>query len=386
MKEIVVGWKNWSVFVVTILYAVSCVFSFANVSTAASEVSEKTSNLSLSFQPLHGQTGVEIDSQFLVVFSEAIKLANGEAVTSKNAATMFHLQSASDQTKVETQVKWSPTYKRLTIQPKSHLAYATKYVLTIPAGKVKTKSGTVNDFYRVEVTTEHLLPPLTITVDPKHKDKDVPLETNITLTFNKEMFLTSKKKITESSIPTFIKLTDSKKKKVPFSGKWDEKNWTITLDPTGNLEPGSEHTITLLKDKLQDSQGAQNPEKTYTFTTVSPADTIAPSITSTPAHGAKDVSLTDSVVLQFAEDVVLANGDSLSNKTVAELVSFEDRQGKKVSYYATWNKSKRTITLRIKGKLSSYTAYAVKLSAGSVKDLAGNKNKSFSVSFSTAGK
>lgn len=388
MKTIIESCRNGFVSLFTMLFTVSLLLSSAGTGFAMTSIpTRQTSDLHITSQPQNGQVGVEVDSEFLIQFSESIKLANGDTLTASNAATIFQLQSSSDQSKVETQVKWSPKYKRLTIQPKTNLAYATKYVLTIPAGKVKTKAGIVNDWYRVEITTEEMLPPLSVSVFPKPNDNHVPIETNITITFNKDMVVANKKKkITDESIPTFMKLTDSKKKKIIFNGKWDEKSRTVILDPTGNLEPGNEHTVTLIKEKIQDNQGARNSEISFSFTTSVPTDSIAPSITSSPAHGSKDVPLTGLVILQFAEDVVLSTGESLSNKTVADLVTFEDRQGNKVNHYVTWNKSKRTITLRVKGKLSSFTGYVVKVPAGSVKDTAGNANKSFSVSFTTAGK
>ncbi len=345
----------------------------------------KESAPAITISPQHGQTGVKINSSFVIQFAEPVKLANGEALTSKNAATIFTIKTAKDQSDVEVQVKWSPTYKRITVEPKQPLHFDTRYVLAIARGKVKNKAGIVNEAVLSEFTTEAQEPPLSVVFSPQPNATEVPIETTITLTFNKHMLLANKKEINDIAISTFLKLNDNKQKRVPFTGYWNGDTQTVTIDPEGNLAPGSTYTITLLANKLVDSQGAKNPEINSQFSTKVPVDLIPPTITSTPSHGAKDVSLTAPVVLQFAEEVVLANGESLTNKSVANLVLFQDQKGQEVKYYATWNKTKRTITLRLKEKMAPYTTYMVQLPAGMMKDIAGNTNGNFTASFSTKG-
>lgn len=349
--------------------------------------SAKNTPVSIAILPNDGQAGVAVTSPIVIQFSESVKLANGDTLTSQNAGAIFTLQSELQHINIDAQVKWSPTYKKLTIQPKNPLSFGTKYLVQVPKGQVKNKAGEVNEAVSSEFTTEWKEPPLSVTFVPQNQASEVPIDTNIILKFNKHMLLANKKEITDAAIPSFMKLCDASQKKISFTGHWDEASRTIVIDPIGSLAPGTSYTVSLLEKKLQDRQGTINQESVQSsFTTNVPLDVIAPAVSIMPAHGAKNVALSATVTVQFAEDVVLTNGEALNSKSIRNLVLFQDSQQKDVKYYATWNKSKRTISLHLKEKLKPYSTYSVQLPAGVVKDTAGNANEKSEASFMTKGK
>ncbi|MFY0544013.1 Ig-like domain-containing protein [Brevibacillus sp. H7] len=336
--------------------------------------------------PAHGERDVRVTSPLQIVFGEPVKLASGETVTSKNAASLVQWREADSRQRVEYKTSWSPSKKTLTLKPIHPLAYGTEYVITVPAGTIIDAAGNQNEAYTVRWRTEQELPPLQVTFSPADQLVDVPQGSLITLTFNKPMRLHNQKEITAKSVENFIKLTNEKNRRTAYSAAWDALRNTITLDPHGNLEGGTRYTVTLLEKKLVDQQRNKNQQFSSSFTTQKPVDLIAPQATITPAHGARQVSLDTKITLQFAEEVVLPDGSPLSSKMVENLVQITDEKGASVATYSTWNKNKRTLTVKPRGKWQAYTTYRVFFSANQVKDMSGNYNQPQMASFTTSGR
>jgi methionine-rich copper-binding protein CopC len=333
--------------------------------------------------PVDGASDVRVDSQITVTFGESVKLGNGAAITSRNAGSLFVLSQLNDNQSVEVSVSWSESKKRLTIKPKKPLAFGETYQLKIPAGKVIDRAGNGNQAVQVIFRTEEAGPPLGVTVQPANEETNVPVDSLIRLMFNKPVTRANKTEITNDAIANIIKINDSKGRRVDFIGSWDADSRMITLDPVGNLNGGTTYTVTLLENKIMDRQGVKNPLVISRFTTRQALDTISPVVTINPAHGSSNVALSPKITLQFAEDVLLPDGTPLSSKAVKGMVLFYDEKGTQIDYSATWNKSKRTITLKVKGSLQNYTTYTLILPAGCVKDLGGNINKQAVVTFTT---
>ncbi|MGD8190550.1 Ig-like domain-containing protein [Brevibacillus ginsengisoli] len=347
----------------------------------------KSASPTITVSPSNGQTGVEVSAPITIQFGESIKLANGDPLTSKNAGKIVTLQAVDKNPNIEIEMKWSPTNKKLTIQPKNPLLFGTKYRVGFKKGQVKNQAGVLNEEVSSVFTTERKEPPLAVVFEPKNQAVGVPIDTKIRVVLNKPMLLANKKQITDATIPTFIIIRDAKQKKLAFTGHWDDSSQTAIIDPVGNLAPGTTYTMTVIEKKLKDRQGLMNEESfSSTFTTEVPVDVIAPTVTVLPAHGAKNIPLSATVTIQFAEEIVLSTGEELNSKTFSDLVMLQDRQQATVKYYATWNKSKRIITLHVKDNLKPYTAYTIRIPSGVVKDLAGNPNGEVIATFTTKGK
>jgi hypothetical protein len=333
--------------------------------------------------PHQGQTDVSVLTEIQLKFNESVKLAAGGSISSKNGGTLAQVKEAASLREVPCEARWSPSKRTLTLKPAAPLAYGTDYLLTMSAGMVADGAGNKNEALTVRWRTETKLPPFAVTFFPADQAVGVPQETLIALTFNKPMWLSRKQEITAKSVETFVKLTDEKNRRVSYSAKWDGQSRTVTLDPVGNLQGGSSYTVTLAGNKLTDSQGNKNPQLSSTFTTRKPLDVIPPNAIILPAHGAKRVPLEAKITVQFAEEVVRMDGSSLSSKTAGDLIEVLDQTGVPVARTVTWNKSKRTLTVKPKGKWEKFTTYHVLVPAGGVKDIAGNPNPAQLSSFTT---
>ncbi|NRR22856.1 Ig-like domain-containing protein [Brevibacillus sp. MS2.2] len=225
-----------------------------------------------------------------------------------------------------------------------------------------------------------------VRISPANKSAEIDPDQIITLTFSGPVSLKSGQELSDKSGLSIISLTDAKKKKVRFTAKWNQTDRSMTIDPVGNLEAGASYRVSLLAKKLKDRRGNLNPELTSTFQTKKPVDNIAPQAVILPGHGAKNVKLQDKVTLQFAEEIALVGGGVLSSKTAGPLVRVTDEKGAIVPHTITWNKSKRMLSVKPKGKWQPHTRYQVSLIAGLVKDIAGNVNQVQWITFQTGSK
>lgn len=223
-----------------------------------------------------------------------------------------------------------------------------------------------------------------VSISPSQGAREVATDTLIVVKFSEPITLKNKKPLTDKSVSTLVQLKNEKNRNVKFTAKWNKNDRMITIDPIGNLEEGQQYTVTLVEKKLLNQRAEQNPKVSQSFTTKKSIDRIAPQAVILPGHGAKKVKLQEKLTFQFVEDIVLANGESLTSKNAKSLIRIRDNQGKEVAYTITWNKSKRMLTVKPKGgKWQPHTTYKVELIAGKVKDLAANRNPAQSTSFST---
>lgn len=225
-----------------------------------------------------------------------------------------------------------------------------------------------------------------VRISPADKSTEIDPDQVITMRFAQAVTLKNSKELTDKSFLSLISFTDAKKKKVPFTAKWNKSNATVTIDPIGNLEAGVTYRVSLLPTKVKDRRGTLNPEIVSTFTTKKPVDNISPQAVILPGHGAKNVKLQEKVTLQFAEQISLVKGGILVSKNAGALVRVTDGKGALVPHTVTWNKSKRMLTVKPKGKWNPHTRYQVSLLPGLVKDEAGNVNQGQSVSLLTGAK
>jgi len=341
---------------------------------------------SIQVTPKNGTSEVPVKTAITVTYSEQVKLANGSAITSKNAPTLFDFTKAENGEPIVATVSWSSEKKRITITPKQPLLNGTIYQIRFPANRVTDRSNNPNEQLVAQFRTEEIGPPLQATITPGHLEQNVAVDASIKLTFNKPVTRANHQKLSDEAVDKIVKLTDEKGKKVPFRGTWDEKLHTATIDPEGNLADGVTYSFTLLENKVIDRQGVKNKGMTQQFTTKKQKDTIAPSAPSAsinPGHGATNVPTDAKIILLFAEEITHMDGTPLSSKTVGQLVGLYDGKGTAIAYRATWNKSKKTLSIQAKGKLQPNTVYKIIFPANQVKDQSGNANKLQQAQFST---
>jgi hypothetical protein len=242
----------------------------------------------------------------------------------------------------------------------STLAAMTTYTVTVAGsdGAGRPLSGPTTFSFTTGVGLDTTPPTLRGTV-PVANATDVPIGTNIVITFTEPMdvgsvVLTSTPTIT-FGMPTF-----------------NTSNDQVSFTPTSPLVTFTEYTITVAGQDV-----AKNPlanPTTFKFTTARPPDTTPPTILSVaPTNGATAVPNNSSIVISFSEGMNLSA--TTAAITITPLVTCTGGW--------SWNQAGNTASCIPTAPLSYSTMYTVGVGAGA-RDLAGNPLASaFASSFVT---
>lgn len=211
-----------------------------------------------SFSPADGMTGVAIESNIVLSFSELIQRGAGTISIHSGSASgavveSFNAASSSNLT-------FSGT--TLTIDPALNLLNNTQYFVTFDAGTVKDIAG--NSYIGTSTydfkTVADLIAPIVTAYTPADGASGVAIESNIVLTFS-ELIQKGAGNIaihsgssTGTVVESFNAVSSSN---LTFSGT------TLTIDPTSNLLNNTHYYITVDSGTVKDIAG-----NGYTGTTV----------------------------------------------------------------------------------------------------------------------
>jgi methionine-rich copper-binding protein CopC len=320
--------------------------------------------------PVNTATGVAVNSNIVLTFSETVQKGSG--------AIEIHSGSASGPTVATYDVAATNTSiltfsgSTLTINPTDDLAYSTTYFFTIALGAVKDLSNnsysgiTTYDFTTVADT---ILPTVTA-FSPTDAATGVPAARNIVLTFSEAiqkgtgLIEIHSGSATGPTFATYDAATNTSN--LTFSGN------TLTINPTADLaSDGTQYFVTLASGTVTDLAVKPNiytGTTTYDFFTL---DTTPPTVTTfSPTDAAKGVAVGSNIVLTFSEMIQKGAGaiEIHSGSAIGPTVATYDAAN---SSNLTF--SGNTLTINPTADLASDgTQYFVTLVSGTVKDLAGN--------------
>ncbi len=319
--------------------------------------------------PVDAATGVAVNSNIVLTFSEVVQRGTGLIEIHSDSATGAVVESYD----AATSTNLSFSGSTLTINPTADLSNSKTYFVTIASGAVKDTSNnsysgnTTYDFTTVADT----IPPTVTTFSPASAATGVAVKSNIVLTFSEAIQRgTGTIEIHSGSangttVSTYDVATNTSN--LTFSGN------TLTINPTNDLaSDGTHYFVTLASVTVKDLAVSPNlyaGTTTYDFFTI---DTTAPTVTTfSPADGSTGVVVGSNIVLTFSETIQKGTGaieihsGSATGTTVA-------------SYDAATNSSNltfsgNTLTINPTADLANDgTRYFVTLASGTVKDVAGN--------------
>jgi hypothetical protein len=202
------------------------------------------------------------------------------------------------------------------------------------------------------ITTVSTTAPTISSVYPVSVATGVVLNTTLNATFSESMNPLS---ITSATF-TLVQGT------TPVSGSVNYSGTTATFYPTSNLIASTVYTASITTGVTDTFGNALAVTKTWSFTTGTTADLVAPTVLSTvPTNAATGVALNSSVNAIFSKPI-----DSLTISSS----TFTVKQGT-TSVAGTVNYSGTTAVFKPSSNLAANTTYTATISTG-VKDLAGN--------------
>jgi hypothetical protein len=251
-------------------------------------------------------------------------------------------------------------------------ATSTKQTLSAATGLVVLVSDESKRFYLHNTLAlgnppADTTPPTVLARTPASGQAGVSVATNITATFSEAVAGVGASSFT---------LTPQGGAPVAAGVTYDGATRTATLNPNVDLAPATTYTAQLT-GAIADLAGNALAPLSWTFTTAAPADTTAPTVTSTsPAGGATAVVPTANVTATFSEPVAPATVNAAS-------VTLLDAAMSPVPASVSYDAASQTVMLNPSADLAFDATYTAKLS-GAIADLAGNPLAPISWSFTIA--
>ena len=234
--------------------------------------SDTTAPTVTTFNPVDAATGVAIDANIVVTFSEAVQKGAGLIEIHAGSATGTVVESYEASTSSNLTFSGST----LTINPTANLANSTQYFVTFAAGSVKdlasnNYAGTsIYDFTTI-VASDTTAPTVT-TFNPVDAATGVAIDANIVVTFSEAvqkgagLIEIHAGSATGTVVESYEASTSSN---LTFSGS------TLTINPTANLANSTQYFVTFAAGSVKDLASNNYAGTTaYDFTTIGDYNTI----------------------------------------------------------------------------------------------------------------
>ena len=216
-----------------------------------------------SFNPSDGATGVAVDSNITLTFSEAIQRGTGAIQLRSGSASGTVVESFDAASSSRLSISGST----LTVDPTSTLSANTQYFLTFAAGTVKDLAG--NSYAGVSTydfkTLSDTIAPTVSLFNPTDGATGVAVDRNITLTFSEAIQRgTGAIQLRSGSASgTVVESFDAaSSSRLSISGS------TLTVDPTSTLSANTQYFLTFAPGTVKDLAGnSYAGVSTYDFKT-----------------------------------------------------------------------------------------------------------------------
>jgi DNA/RNA endonuclease G (NUC1)/methionine-rich copper-binding protein CopC len=215
--------------------------------------------------------------------------------------------------------------------------------------------------------------PTVVSTTPVNGATNVPVSSNVVINFSESVSATASAFSIQCPTGSPQTFTQSA-----------SPNSSFTLTPTSSLPFNTVCTVTVTANQITDTDISDPPDQmaadhVFSFTTASPADTAPSVISTTPANGATNVSVSSNVVINFSESV----------SATASAFSIQCPTGSPQAF-AQSGSPNTTFTLNPTADLPSGTTCTVTVTASQISDTDANdppdqmaSNYSFSFTTST---
>ncbi len=268
----------------------------------------------VTFVPAHGTKTGNVDTDVLVQFDEAVRQADGNALTVAAATAALTLVRVGDGSNTDLTaaalVTVNPAKTVITINPAAALVSGARYTVTLPVNTVEDEQGNEQGAEQSATFTVDTAAP-TVTFVPAHGTKTGNVDTDVLVQFDEPVRQADGNALTVAAATaalTLVRVGDGSNTDLTAAAlvTVNPAKTVITINPAAALVSGARYTVTLPVNTVEDEQGnEQGAEQSATFT----VDTAAPTVTFVPAHGTKTGNVDTDVLVQFDEPVRQADGN-----------------------------------------------------------------------------
>jgi len=337
---------------------------------SATFMSADVSLPTLSFSsPSDGSTGVDVDTDLVLNFSEPVWGQSGGAIEIRRLSDNSLFESI-DVTGGQITGDGTAT---ISVDITGPLASLTDYYVLISNTSYEDADGNpyagINTPTKLNFTTEFLdvTAPI-VTITPADGSSDISVSANITISFDEAVRNLDDSALTDSNVDALITLkdTDNSGLDIPFDATIDAGKQVITINPTSNFS-SKQIVYVAIGATVEDSSDNAIGSASSTFTV---EDVDAPALDSTtPVDDSTSVGVSDNLVLNFNEAVNIGFGTikiyNSSDDSIFESMSVTSAS--QVSGGGT-----ATITVNPANTMDYNTSYYVQIDATAFDDLVGN--------------
>ena len=235
-----------------------------NFSTGAAP--DTTAPTVLTFSPTDNSTNVNLGSNIVVTFSEAIQKGIGSITIRSDSSTGPIVETIN----AATATNISITGSTLTINPTTNLAYNTHYFATFSSGSIIDMSGnnyvgtTTYDF--TTVPNPDTVAPTVISFSPTDNSTNVAVGNNIVVTFSEAIQRGTGNIILKDAANNIVEIYNA-----ATSLNLSSNGPILVINPTVDLNYATNYFITFASGTIKDLAGnSYAGTSTYDFKTVTP--------------------------------------------------------------------------------------------------------------------
>lgn len=353
----------------------------SNNATTASNITFTTSDNTapiITFNPVGGAVGVSETGDIFITFDEAVRNINNSAITPTDILSLFELKLTNDAgAAVPFTGSIDVANLVITIDPTPTLASSTLYYIEINPVEDIGNNATIAT--NATFTTGDTQPPL-LTINPLGGAVNVPLASNLTITFNEAVRQIDDSPIDATALLALVelKLTNDAGGTVPFTASINGGNTIITIDPTSNLTSNTVYYLEI--NPVEDFAGNAITATNITFTTI---DVNPPVATFNPVNLATGVVETNDIIITFDEPIRDIDDSPITVGELLALVELKltNNAGAPVPFTATITGGNTIITIDPTSVLAGNTVYYVEINP--VEDASNNAILATNITFTT---
>ncbi len=348
------------------------------------------SDYSIAVSPKNNAKDVNLSTKITLTFNTAVTKYNGSSIRNSDIADLIYLRKGSSSgSNVSFSGSISSSAKVITLTPDRDLSDDTTYYVVISRNQFLDTNKKGNDAQTTYFSTgDDSNSDYDIAVSPKNKASNVKLDTTITLTFDTAVKKYNGSTIRDSDISdlVYLRRSSSSGSKVSFSGSINSSKKVITLTPDKNLDDDTKYYVVIDKNEFLDTKDKGNAAQTTYFTT---GDDTDGTLKFYPKSGETDVSRTVDPYITFSESIETYTGKSITDSYLEDSNNIIFREGSssgsRVSFTASINSSKKTITLDPKSTLKEGQKYYLEIPSKKFRTQSDDTNiGSYSVTWTTS--
>ena len=229
--------------------------------------------LSVTFDPADGTTGLPVNTNVIMTFSDAIRHLDDSLITSANVDDLITLEYSFSGSPIPFDATIDTAKKIITINPTNNLIPGD--IIYVSIDSVENSSDVATGLAAGTFSVDDTIPP-NVLISPSNGSTNIEADAIITIYFDEEIRLLNNTSITNINVDSLITLrdTNSNGADIAFDAAIDIHNQLISISLNENL--ASEQTVYIsIGPTVEDSY--DNATST-TFSVFSTGDSIPPSV------------------------------------------------------------------------------------------------------------